>query len=104
MEQEWYTTISSLSLLLYLFSSFSSSSFVSEILITPEQFAQILCDDLELYSNTFVPAIASSIRQQLEQFASDVIPEDEEDRRVIIKVYVGKKNELDFRSLKAACL
>ena len=56
------------------------------MLITPEQFAQVLCDDLELYSNTFVPAIASSIRQQLEQFSSDVIPEDEEDRRVIIKV------------------
>ena len=58
----------------------------SELLITPEQFAQILCDDLELYSTTFVPAIASSIRQQLEQFTTDVIPEDEEDRRVVIKV------------------
>ena len=51
-----------------------------------EQFAQLLCDDLELYSNTFVPAIAASMRQQLEQYTADVIPEDEEDRRVIIKV------------------
>ena len=58
----------------------------SETLITPEQFAELLCDDLELPSGPFVPAISSSIRQQCEQFSTDMIPEDEEDRRVIIKV------------------
>ena len=63
-------------------------------MITPEQFAEILCDDLELPSGPFVPAISSSIRQQCEQFSTDMIPEDEEDRRVIIKV--GKEGRKDF--------
>ena len=58
----------------------------SETLITPEQFAQILCDDLDLPTSSFVPAISQSIRQQVEQFSSDMIPQDEEDRRIIIKV------------------
>lgn len=58
----------------------------SETMITPEQFAEVLCDDLELPTSQFVSAIASSIRQQCDQFTTDMIPEDEEDRRVIIKV------------------
>ena len=57
-------------------------------MITPEQFAEILCDDLDLPSSSFSAAIASSIRQQCEQFSSDMIPDDEEDRRVIIKVHI----------------
>ena len=60
---------------------------MAESLISPEQFAEILCDDLELPGTAFVPAISSSIRQQCEQYSSDMIPEDEEDRRVIIKVH-----------------
>lgn len=69
----------------------------SETLITPEQFAEVLCDDLELPSSSFVPAIASSIRQQCEQFSTDMIPEDEEDRRVIIKlnIHVGNISLVD---------
>ena len=65
-----------------------------ETMITPEQFAEVLCDDLELPSSQFVSAIASSIRQQCDQFQTDMIPEDEEDRRVIIKVgwWSGKDN------------
>ena len=59
---------------------------ITETLITPEQFAQVLCDDLDLPTSNFVPAISQSIRQQVEQFSSDMIPQDEEDRRVIIKV------------------
>ncbi len=58
----------------------------ADTLLSPDQFAEILCDDLELPNSSFVPAIASSIRQQCEQFSVDIIPEDEEDRRVIIKV------------------
>ena len=57
-----------------------------ESLITPEQFAELLCDDLELPTGTFVPAIAQSIKQQMEQYNNDLIPQDEEDRRVIVKV------------------
>ena len=57
-----------------------------ETLVSPEQFAQVLCDDLDLPSTSFVPAIAQSIKQQIDQFSPDMIPQDEEDRRVIIKV------------------
>ena len=60
----------------------------AETMITPEQFAEVLCDDLDLPSSSFSAAIASSIRQQCEQFSGDMIPDDEEDRRVIIKVRV----------------
>jgi len=69
----------------------------NENMITPEQFAEILCDDLELPSGPFVPAISSSIRQQCEQFSTDMIPEDEEDRRVIIKlnIHVGNISLVD---------
>ena len=49
----------------------------------------MLCDDLDLPNAQFVPAIASSIKQQSDQFTVDMIPEDEEDRRVIIKVREG---------------
>ena len=66
---------------------------LSETLITPEQFAEVLCDDLELPNAQFVQPIASSIRQQCDQFSVDMIPEDEEDRRVIIKVRLPKRRE-----------
>lgn len=55
-------------------------------MLTPEQYAEILCDDLELPTTSFAGPIAQSIRQQCDQFSTDMIPEDEEDRRVIIKV------------------
>ena len=61
-----------------------------EVLITPEQFAQVLCEDLDLHAGTFATAISQSIRQQVEQYSPDVIPQDEEDRRVIIKVCANK--------------
>ena len=55
-------------------------------MLTPEQFAEVLCDDLELPPSSFAGPSAQSIRQQCEQFSTDMIPEDEEDRRVIVKV------------------
>ena len=72
-----------------------------ETLITPEQFAEILCDDLELPSSSFAPAIASSVRQQCEQYSSDMIPEDEEDRRVIIKV--RRYSQRDWVTIYTLC-
>ncbi len=36
----------------------------TEQLITPEQYAEILCDDLDLNPIAFVPPIAQAIRQQ----------------------------------------
>lgn len=60
----------------------------TETLITPEQFAEVLCDDLDLNPMTFVPAIAQCIRQQLDSFPVDAecILEAQTDQRVIIKV------------------
>lgn len=59
---------------------------VPEKLMTPEMFSEILCDDLDLNPLTFVPAIASAIRQQIESYPTDSILEDQSDQRVIIKV------------------
>lgn len=59
---------------------------VTEKLMTPEMFSEILCDDLDLNPLTFVPAIASAIRQQIESYPTDSILEDQSDQRVIIKV------------------
>lgn len=60
--------------------------FFLESLITPEQFAEVLCDDLDLNPLPFVPAIAQSIRQQIEAFHNDNILDEQHDQRVIIKV------------------
>jgi hypothetical protein len=60
--------------------------FISESLITPEQFAEVLCDDLDLNPLTFVPAIAQAVRQQIDGFPTDSIIEQNCDQRVIIKV------------------
>lgn len=60
--------------------------------MTPEMFSEILCDDLDLNPLTFVPAIASAIRQQIESYPTDSILEDQSDQRVIIKV--GAKSTL----------
>lgn len=49
-------------------------------------FAEILCDDLDLNPLTFVPAIASAIRQQIESYPTDSILDEQTDQRVIIKV------------------
>lgn len=62
---------------------------ISETLITPEMFAEILCDDLDLNPVNFVQAIAQVIRSQLEQHQNEIAePMDEQpcDQRVILKV------------------
>nr|CAI5869793.1 unnamed protein product [Callosobruchus analis] len=71
----------------------------NESLITPEQFAEVLCDDLDLNPLTFVPAIAQAIRQQLEAFPNEPpsIIEENSDQRVIIKlnIHVGNTSLVD---------
>ena len=57
-----------------------------EKLMSPEMFAEILCDDLDLSPLSFVPAIASAIRQQIDSCPTDTILEEQTDQRVIIKV------------------
>lgn len=69
----------------------------NESLITPEQFAEVLCDDLDLPPLAFVPAIAQSIRQQVEAFPTDNLLEDQADQRVILKlnIHVGNISLVD---------
>uniref|UniRef100_A0A672J2K4 SWI/SNF-related matrix-associated actin-dependent regulator of chromatin subfamily B member 1 n=1 Tax=Salarias fasciatus TaxID=181472 RepID=A0A672J2K4_SALFA len=66
-------------------------------LMTPEMFAEILCDDLDLNPLAFVPAIASAIRQQIESYPTDSILEEQADQRVIIKlnIHVGNISLVD---------
>uniref|UniRef100_A0A674EG77 SWI/SNF-related matrix-associated actin-dependent regulator of chromatin subfamily B member 1 n=1 Tax=Salmo trutta TaxID=8032 RepID=A0A674EG77_SALTR len=59
---------------------------MNEKLMTPEMFAEILCDDLDLNPLAFVPAITSAIRQQIESYPTDSILDEQTDQRVIIKV------------------
>uniref|UniRef100_A0A6G1SHZ5 SWI/SNF-related matrix-associated actin-dependent regulator of chromatin subfamily B member 1 n=1 Tax=Aceria tosichella TaxID=561515 RepID=A0A6G1SHZ5_9ACAR len=68
-----------------------------EISITPEQFAEILCDDLELPVQPFVPAISQSIRQQIEAFPTENILDQQTDLRVLIKlnIHVGNISLVD---------
>ncbi|CAF0852465.1 unnamed protein product [Didymodactylos carnosus] len=58
----------------------------NEQLITPEMFAEILCDDLDLNPVPFVPAISQAIRQQLDTHPIDSLLEDNTDQRITIKV------------------
>lgn len=69
----------------------------NEMMLTPEQFAEVLCDDLDLPSGSFAGPIAQSIRQQCDQFSNEMIPEDEEDRRVVVKlnIHVGNISLVD---------
>ncbi|XP_063699426.1 SWI/SNF-related matrix-associated actin-dependent regulator of chromatin subfamily B member 1 [Culicoides brevitarsis] len=69
----------------------------NECMISPEQFAEVLCDDLDLNPLTFIPAIAAAIRQQVEAFPSENLLEDSCDQRVIIKlnIHVGNTSLVD---------
>lgn len=65
--------------------------FKTEQFLTPEKFAEILCEDLELPLDKFVPPIAESIRSQVLDF--EAIHEVElppESIRVVINVSVFK--------------
>lgn len=70
-----------------------------ETLITPEQFAEVLCDDLDLNPVSFVPAISQSIRQQLDTCPSDAALEELNDQRVIIKVRAMKPVEMPAQGM-----
>lgn len=70
----------------------------NEQLISPETFAEILCDDLDLNPASFIPAIAQSIRQQLESHPTDTtLIEENTDQRVTIKlnIHVGNVSLVD---------
>ena len=58
----------------------------TEQLISPEQFAELMCDDMDLNPLHFVPAISSAIRQQIEGHPTENVMEGQEDQRLTIKV------------------
>ncbi|OAF71280.1 SWI/SNF-related matrix-associated actin-dependent regulator of chromatin subfamily B member 1, partial [Intoshia linei] len=64
----------------------------SEKLITPNKFAQILCEDLQLNPNNFVHAITSSICNQLENYPVDPSKAMTNDHRVVIKLNIHTGN------------
>ena len=78
---------------------------VVEKLILPEQFAKIMCDDLDVPSHIFVPAIAGAIHQQCEQHCEDEVVHDEDDRRVVIKlnIHVGNMSLVDQFEWDLSC-
>lgn len=60
----------------------------NEKLITPESFAEVLCDDLDLPTNSFVPAIVQSMQQQIKQHGleSEIAITEIADQRVMLKL------------------
>lgn len=69
----------------------------NETLITPEIFAELLCDDLDLPTTTFVQPIVQSIRQQLEAAPSDNLISEHTDQRAVLKlnIHVGNLSLVD---------
>jgi len=69
----------------------------NESLITPEQFAEILCDDLDLNPMSFIPAIANSIRHQCDQHLDEKEFTELQDTRIIIKlnIHIGNMSLCD---------
>jgi len=70
----------------------------NEQLISPEQFAELMCDDMDLNPLHFVPAISSAIRQQIEAFPTEnPVLEGQTDQRLVIKlnVHVGNISLVD---------
>jgi len=71
----------------------------NENLLTAEQFAEVLCDDLDLNPLNFVPAIAAAIQQQVESYPSetDNLLKEQKDQRVVIKlnIHVGNISLVD---------
>lgn len=57
----------------------------------------MICDDLDLPKNSFLPAISQSIVQQLESHAELPITESSTDQRVVIKlnIHVGNQSLVD---------
>ncbi|XP_071178408.1 SWI/SNF-related matrix-associated actin-dependent regulator of chromatin subfamily B member 1-A-like isoform X4 [Mytilus galloprovincialis] len=69
----------------------------NEGLVSPEQFAEILCDDLDLNPINFVPAISQAIRQQIDAYPTDNLLDQQCDQRVILKlnIHVGNISLVD---------
>lgn len=60
----------------------------NEKLITLESFAEVLCDDLDLPTQSFVPLIVTNMQQQIKQHGveSEITLSEMTDQRVVIKL------------------
>jgi len=75
----------------------------NEAMLTPEQYAEVICDDLDLNPVNFVPSIAAAIQQQLDSSSKDDFAsaenllKEQTDQRVIIKlnIHVGNISLVD---------
>jgi len=75
----------------------------NEQLLSPEQYAEVICDDLDLNPINFVPSIAAAIQQQLDSASKDDFTsaenllKEQTDQRVIIKlnIHVGNISLVD---------
>ncbi|CAH8579012.1 unnamed protein product [Heterobilharzia americana] len=69
----------------------------NEQLITLEQMAEVLCDDLDLNPINFVPAIVNAMRQQIEAHPMNDFLVGQTDTRVIIRlnIHVGNISLVD---------
>jgi chromatin structure-remodeling complex subunit SFH1 len=61
-----------------------------EELVTPDQFANIMCLDLDIPPQVFAPQISSAIRTQIEEYApvAEIQIPEETDMRVIVNIQV----------------
>ncbi|KAE9553528.1 hypothetical protein FO519_003277 [Halicephalobus sp. NKZ332] len=64
----------------------------NEQLITPQMFAQIMCEDLELPIASFLHPITQQIQQQLNAH-QEIVPIDEPDLRAVLKLHIHVGNE-----------
>ncbi|KAG5458138.1 MAG: putative SWI/SNF-related matrix-associated actin-dependent regulator of chromatin subfamily B member 1 [Olpidium bornovanus] len=59
---------------------------VNEQHLTPEQFAEILCDDLDIPPDQFVAPIAESIKGQVDEYEA------------LQSIYLGEDEDLEYRT------
>lgn len=66
-------------------------------LISPEMVAEVLCEDLDLPTNTFLPAISQSIYQQIEAHTDHLVDDQVTDQRALLKlnIHVGNQSLVD---------
>ena len=71
----------------------------NDTMLSPDQFAEVLCDDLDLNPLHFVPAITAAIQQQIENFPneSENLLKAQQDQRVILKlnIHIGNISLVD---------
>ncbi|KNC96804.1 uncharacterized protein SPPG_08006 [Spizellomyces punctatus DAOM BR117] len=75
---------------------------LNETLINPDQFAEMLCDDLHLPAAIFVPHIARAIREQVDdyyQHAPSVLHSAEQDTRGNDGIDSGNKDAPELRAI-----